>query len=218
MQWVWWKTIDDWCTQSIHTSVVLLRGSFEGCPAHLRGAGVWKASVGMQHGNSAILKRSFHQHYIIPCTFLQPHQTVLRRGLFTVKGSRWTPLGLGCPGTWSPSLHVYWHLWTKHLPETRCDDQSSKDAQLQHSSLKATVCLQRNNVFRSSVNPSWCHDIKLWYVDYCTEVCHYGHHYFVYCWQNWPYLDDREEPGRLYLLDLSMNVKTCCRREFLITR
>lgn len=132
-----------------------------------------------------------------------------------VDGLRWA---FGCPGTWSPSLHVYWHLWTKHLPETRCDDQSSKDAQLQHSSLKATVCLQRNNVFRSSVNPSWCHDIKLWYVDYCTEVCHYGHHYFVYCWQNWPYLDDREEPGRLYLLDLSMNVKTCCRREFLITR
>lgn len=42
----------------------------------------------------------------------------------------------------------------KICPETRCDDQISKDAQLQHSSLKATVCLQRNNVFRSSVNPS----------------------------------------------------------------
>lgn len=75
-----------------------------------------------------------------------------------VDGLHWA---FSYPGTWSPGLHVYWHLWTKDLPETRCDDQNSKDAQLQHSSLKATVCLQRNNVFRSSVNPSWCHDVKL---------------------------------------------------------
>lgn len=43
--------MDDWCTQSIHTSVVLLGGSFEGCPSPLRGTGVWEAAVGTQCGN-----------------------------------------------------------------------------------------------------------------------------------------------------------------------
>lgn len=58
--------MDDWCTQSPHTSVVLLWGSFEGCPAPLRGAGVWEAAFWTQRGNSATLKlMSFHQHYII---------------------------------------------------------------------------------------------------------------------------------------------------------
>lgn len=44
-------------------------GVFEGCPAPLRGAGVWEAAVGTRRGNSATLKLSFHQHYIIPGPF-----------------------------------------------------------------------------------------------------------------------------------------------------
>ncbi len=45
--------------------------------------------------------------------FLQPHQTVLRRGLFTGPGRRWALLGFSCPETCSLCLCVFWHLWTK---------------------------------------------------------------------------------------------------------
>lgn len=45
--------------------LLLLGGSFEGCPAPFRGAGVWEAAVGTRLGNSATLKLGFHQHYII---------------------------------------------------------------------------------------------------------------------------------------------------------
>lgn len=54
VQWAWWKTMDDWCTQSIHTSVGLLGGSFERCPSPLRGAGVWQAACGTWLGKLCI--------------------------------------------------------------------------------------------------------------------------------------------------------------------
>lgn len=54
--------------------------------------------------------------------FLQPHQTVLRRGLLTGKGSRWAPLGFWFSETWYSCIHVFGHLWTQSLTQNKWDD------------------------------------------------------------------------------------------------
>ena len=117
---VWWKTMGDWCTHSIHTSAALLGGRFEGCPAPLRGAGVWERcswDSTWKLSNSAFTKITSSLGL-----FLQPHQTALRRGLFTGKGSRWAPLGFWFSETWSSCSPVFWHLWAQNLTQDKCDD------------------------------------------------------------------------------------------------
>lgn len=60
--------------------------------------GVWEAAVGTRHGNSANSQTQLSPALHHPLAFsLQPHQTFLRRGLFTGKGSRWAPLGFWMP-------------------------------------------------------------------------------------------------------------------------
>lgn len=75
--------------------------SFEGYPTLWRGAGVWKAAVGTRQGNSTTLKLQLSPalHHRVPL-FLQPHQTVLRRGLFMGRAVDELQWAFGCPETW----------------------------------------------------------------------------------------------------------------------
>lgn len=104
---VWWKTMGDWCTRSIHTSVVLLGGVWEMPSPFERCWGVescsWDAMGKLRNFQTPAFTRITSS--LTPFFFSPSH---IKRSwgevcllVRPVDGLHWA---FGCPKTWSPSL------------------------------------------------------------------------------------------------------------------